>query len=60
MPQIERYMAKISGPLLDRIDLHLEVPAVPFRELSATSSGIRERAVRGPGEGNNVVGRRPS
>jgi magnesium chelatase family protein len=34
IPQIERYMAKISGPLLDRIDLHIEVPAVPFKELS--------------------------
>lgn len=32
--QIERYLAKISGPLLDRIDIHVEVPAVPFRELS--------------------------
>ena len=33
-PQIEKYMAKISGPLLDRIDIHIEVPAVPFEELS--------------------------
>ena len=33
--QIERYMGRISGPLLDRIDLHIEVPAVPFQELSA-------------------------
>ena len=32
-------MAKISGPLLDRIDLHIEVPAVPFKELSGASNG---------------------
>ena len=38
-PQIDRYMGKISGPLLDRIDIHLEVPAVPFKELSSTRSG---------------------
>jgi len=46
IPQIERYMAKISGPLLDRIDLHLEVPAVPFRELSAASPGTTSEQMR--------------
>ena len=49
--QIQRYRAKISGPLLDRIDIHLEVPAVPYRELSGISEGdssyiILERVVR--------------
>ena len=34
-PQVEKYMNKISGPLLDRIDIHIEVPAVPFEELQA-------------------------
>jgi len=33
--RIQRYFQKISGPLLDRIDIHLEVPAVPYRELAA-------------------------
>ncbi|MCX8026780.1 MAG: YifB family Mg chelatase-like AAA ATPase [Thermodesulfovibrionales bacterium] len=47
---ISRYRARISGPLLDRIDLHIEVPAVPFRELSTEYAGepsqkIRERVV---------------
>lgn len=36
LSQILAYRAKISGPLLDRIDLHVEVPAVKFRELSET------------------------
>lgn len=49
-PQIQRYMAKISGPLLDRIDIHIEVPAVKFKELSSKgdsehSAAIRERVI---------------
>jgi magnesium chelatase family protein len=49
--QIQQYLNKISGPLLDRIDIHVEVPAVPFKELrgdsaAATSGEIRARVER--------------
>ncbi len=43
---ISRYRARISGPLLDRIDLHIDVPAVPFRELSNEYTGERSEAIR--------------
>lgn len=48
--QIHRYRHKVSGPLMDRIDIHIEVPAVPYRELSNHHSGepseeIRKRVV---------------
>lgn len=43
---IERYMGRISGPLLDRIDLHIEVPAVPFQELSAQADGTASASMR--------------
>jgi magnesium chelatase family protein len=46
VPQIERYMSKISGPLLDRIDIHLEVSAVPFEELSARQPGTSSAVMR--------------
>jgi len=38
-PQTERYLGRISGPLLDRIDLHVEVPAVPFTQLAEAPPG---------------------
>lgn len=44
--QIERYMGRISGPLLDRIDLHIEVPAVPYQDLSARADGTSSAAMR--------------
>jgi magnesium chelatase family protein len=46
VPQIERYMGKISGPLVDRIDLHIEVPAVPFKELSGGTTGTSSQTMR--------------
>jgi magnesium chelatase family protein len=46
-PQIERYMSKISGPLLDRIDIHIEAPAVAYRELSGGSPGTPSAEMRG-------------
>ncbi|MGQ0628633.1 MAG: YifB family Mg chelatase-like AAA ATPase [Phycisphaerales bacterium] len=36
---MERYLSKLSGPLIDRIDLHVEAPAVPWKQLSATAGG---------------------
>ena len=49
--QVQRYRQRISGPLLDRIDLHIEVPAVEYRDISSTrteepSTAIRERVQR--------------
>jgi magnesium chelatase family protein len=45
-PMIQRYVAKISGPLLDRIDIHIEVPAVKYKELRAPASAEDSAAVR--------------
>src|SRR5580693_6732696 len=45
-PMIQRYVSKISGPLLDRIDIHIEVPAVKYKELRAPSSSEDSAAVR--------------
>src|SRR5580693_7841420 len=50
-PMIQRYVAKISGPLMDRIDIHIDVPAVNYKEMRSTSvpeasAQIRERVLR--------------
>ena len=51
--QIQRYVGRISGPLMDRIDIHIDVPAVKFNELrgrgvpeSESSAEVRERVIR--------------
>ncbi len=43
---VERYLARLSGPLLDRIDIHIEVPAVPYKDLSTERSGEASEAIR--------------
>lgn len=49
--QIQRYISKISGPLLDRIDIHIQVQSVKYKDLSSTQTGepsniIRERVIK--------------
>jgi len=46
IPQIQRYRSKISGPLFDRIDIHIEVPAVKYKELSSESKGEYSEQIR--------------
>jgi len=46
-PQIQRYVSKISGPLIDRIDIHIEVPAVKYKELRGNGSTEDSATVRG-------------
>lgn len=45
-PQIQHYLSKISGPLLDRIDIHLEVPSLRYKELSQKSCGESSQTIR--------------
>jgi magnesium chelatase family protein len=50
-PMIQRYISKISGPLMDRIDIHIDLPAVNYKERRSTSvpedsAHIRERVMR--------------
>jgi len=44
--QIQKYMSKVSGPLLDRIDIHIEVPAVKYKELAANMKGESSADIR--------------
>ncbi|NOT00424.1 MAG: YifB family Mg chelatase-like AAA ATPase [Phycisphaerales bacterium] len=45
-PQIDKYLARISGPLLDRIDIHMEVPAVSFADLRGKQDGTPSSEMR--------------
>lgn len=45
-PMIQRYVSKISGPLVDRIDIHIEVPAMKYKELRAPASAEDSACVR--------------
>jgi magnesium chelatase family protein len=44
--EIQNYLGRISGPLLDRIDLHIEVPPVKFREIAGEQNGESSAAIR--------------
>ena len=44
--QIRRYLSKVSGPLVDRIDIHIEVPAISFRKLRSKSGQLDSAAMR--------------
>jgi magnesium chelatase family protein len=46
IPQIQRYRSKISGPLMDRIDIHIEVPAVKYRDLASREAGEPSKEIK--------------
>ncbi|MDX2116238.1 MAG: YifB family Mg chelatase-like AAA ATPase [Planctomycetota bacterium] len=44
--EMERYLARVSGPLIDRVDIHVEVPAVPWKDLQQTAPGTSTTQMR--------------
>jgi magnesium chelatase family protein len=62
--EIQKYLGRISGPLLDRIDIHIEVPAVTFQDLAGAPTGegsaaIRRRVMAARGVQHKRYARRP-
>jgi magnesium chelatase family protein len=55
--QIQHYLGKISGPLLDRIDIHVEIPSVPFKELRGNSTAESSAEIRARVEQARLVQR---
>ena len=55
---IQRYLRKISGPLLDRIDIHVEVPAVPYQELRGNPASVTSAEIRARRAGSRLSSRR--
>ena len=51
----DKYLAKLSGPLIDRIDIHVEVPTVPYRELTGKTRGTDSATMRGSVEGAREI-----
>ena len=55
---IQRYLSKVSGPLLDRIDMHIEVPSVPYKELRGKDTGVSSAEMRDRVEGARAIQQR--
>src|SRR5690349_8520846 len=55
---IQRYLSKVSGPLLDRIDLHIEVPSVAYKELRGKDNGVSSGDMRTRVENARVIQQR--
>ena len=53
--QIQQYLGRISGPLLDRIDIHVEVPAVPYKELRGSAAAESSADIRARIEGARAL-----
>jgi magnesium chelatase family protein len=54
----DKYLAKLSGPLIDRIDIHVEVPTVPYRELTGKNRGTDSATMRASVEGAREIQRK--